>query len=155
MKKYLLTSLAGLLLCACQDTVRKPDRLVDENKMVDILYDLYVIEGIRQSNPSSFLERHLEPSEYVLRRYGVDSLQFVQSDHWYAADTDRYKNLYKKVLDKVQDAKKKNGPVNTSTPTPSTSTTAMPPAAEFERLRLLKRKARQLNREANSAQPKQ
>lgn len=149
MKKYLLIAIAGLLLAACRDTASKPDRFIEEDKMVTILYDLYVIEGIRQSNPSSFLERHLEPSEYVLKKYGVDSLQFVESDHWYAADTDRYKNLYKKVLDKVQEAKKKNGPV---APAPSTGATQ---ATEIEKLRALKKRAREANRAANTAPPKE
>lgn len=149
MKKNLLIAMAGLLLAACRDTASKPDRFIEEDKMATILYDLYVIEGIRQSNPSSFLERHLEPSAYVLKKYGVDSLQFVESDHWYAADTDRYKNLYKKVLDKVQDAKKKNGPV---APAPSTSATQ---PTEIEKLKALKRRVREANRAANSSPPKE
>lgn len=150
MRKYAGIVIALLLLVACGETVPKPEKLVEEEKMANILYDLYLLDGIRQSNPSSFVDRQLEPSDYILKKYGVDSLQFVQSDHWYAADTERYKNLYKKVMSKVQDAKKKNGPVAT-TPAVSGPTTD----TEVERLRKLKRRARALNRASKIVQPAQ
>lgn len=109
-----------LSLAACgRDGISKPDNLIPEEKMANILYDLYIIEGIRQSNPSSFLERRLEPSDYVYKKYSIDSLQFVNSDHWYAADTERYRELYKKVLEKADAAKKKNGNVVTNQPSTS------------------------------------
>jgi hypothetical protein len=42
-----------LLICSCKDLVAKPDQLIAKDQMIDIMYDLAVLEGIKYQNPSS------------------------------------------------------------------------------------------------------
>lgn len=113
--KTMLYVLVAIIAVSCgRDAMDKPKNLIEEDRMVDILTDLYIIEGIRQSNPASFAERRITPSEYVYKKYKIDSLQFVDSDHWYASDTERYRELYAKVLQNVEAEQEKYGIARTS-----------------------------------------
>jgi hypothetical protein len=42
-----------LSFASCKDLVAKPDQLIAKDQMVDIMYDLAVLEGIKYQNPSS------------------------------------------------------------------------------------------------------
>jgi hypothetical protein len=52
MKKY-YSFLVLLLSLAKEDLVAKPDQLIAKDQMIDIMYDLAVLEGIKYQNPSS------------------------------------------------------------------------------------------------------
>jgi hypothetical protein len=42
-----------LLFASCkEDLVAKPDQLIAKDQMIDIMYDLAVLEGIKYQNPS-------------------------------------------------------------------------------------------------------
>ncbi len=110
MKRKVFLAFLLLALLACNPTgIEKPDNLIEEEKMVDILHDLYLIEGIRQANPASFQERKLVSSSYIYHKYHIDSLQFVQSDRWYAADMEQYKKMYDRVLERLDEEGRQNG----------------------------------------------
>jgi hypothetical protein len=49
MKKY-YSFLVLLLSLAKEDLVAKPDQLIAKDQMIDIMYDLAVLEGIKYQN---------------------------------------------------------------------------------------------------------
>ena len=103
MKKIMLTLLLGLLLAHCNSKpIAKPDNLISEDQMVDILYDLYLINAIKSNNGSYLKEQELTPAEYIYQKYKIDSLQFSKSDKYYAADLDDYQKLYERVTTRLQ-----------------------------------------------------
>ncbi len=106
MKKYLSLFILLLSLTGCNNVVEKPDNLIEEDKMIDILHDLYIVEGIRQSDPGSFQERGLSASEYVYKKYKVDSLQFAKSDKWYASNIVHYGKMYEKIQARIDEERK-------------------------------------------------
>lgn len=88
-----------ILLFSCQGTVEKPDNLIPEDKMIDILYDLALLEGIKDDY--SINQQSLHPDQFIYEKYKIDSLQFVQSNGYYASDVQNYKEMYQKLNIKI------------------------------------------------------
>jgi len=98
MKKILCFFIGVLILLSCQQTpIDKPDNLIDEDTMEDILYDLAILDAIRTNNPVSLDNKNITASTYVYDKYDIDSLQFASSNHYYAADVHNYLKMYQRV----------------------------------------------------------
>ena len=109
------------IIAACSNAaVEKPEKLIEEEQMVNIIYDLAILEAVRSRTPS----QTVNPNTYILKKYKVDSLQFVQNNRYYASDIENYKKLYEKVEERIKTEKStadslllKNGtPVQKATP---------------------------------------
>lgn len=106
MKKVLVFLLGLMLTVSCQDSVvEKPDNLIDKDQMVDIIYDLSLLEAIKSSNYSSLESRKIDPNTYIYKKYKIDSLQFAKSDRYYASDIDVYSGIYDKVSKRLESNK--------------------------------------------------
>lgn len=96
--KKLSTILLLVLLFSCDTaTVPKPDRLIDEDKMVDILYDLSVLDAVRSQKPYMLTKENIDPNTYIYSKYKIDSVQFAQSNKYYASQINLYKKMYGRV----------------------------------------------------------
>ena len=104
--KRLAVILILLSTLSCGDkAVEKPDNLIAEDKMIDVLYDLSVLEAIRSQKPAVLDSNHVDVSNYVYKKHKIDSLQFASSTQYYASDIDNYKQMYEKVAAKLDDKK--------------------------------------------------
>ena len=93
-----------MVLLACTDTaIKKPEKLIDETVMSAIIYDLAVMDGMKSRNQS--LSKS-ESSEYIYKKYNIDSLQFAQNSQYYSADINKYKKIYEKVSERLTQEKK-------------------------------------------------
>lgn len=103
MKKVTQILLLLLLGVACSEKViEKPEDLIPREKMVNILYDLSLINAGKAIDPIA-LERHsIKPMEYVFRKYEVDSAQFVRSDLYYAAMPLEYEAIYRELEERLE-----------------------------------------------------
>lgn len=114
MKRLLFFLSCFILLISCKNTtVEKPDNLIDEDKMVEILYDVSILEAIKVTNPKSLEIRKINSNKYIYQKYKIDSLQFVKSDLYYASDVTNYEKMYKKVIEKVENIRKTDSIKNT------------------------------------------
>ena len=103
MKKMILMLMLGTVLLNCNSKpIPEPENLISEDKMVDILYDLYVINAIRTNDNTYLKELNSTPATYIYEKYSIDSLQFAQSDHYYASDLGEYEKLYKRVTTRLE-----------------------------------------------------
>ncbi|HEU0135725.1 MAG TPA: DUF4296 domain-containing protein [Flavobacterium sp.] len=102
MKK--LTAFCSLILfLACgSPAVEKPDNLIEEEVMVNIFYDLAVMDAIKSHSPLSLSSRAIVPDIYIYKKYKIDSLQFAKSNQYYAADIEKYKKIYVKVGERLE-----------------------------------------------------
>lgn len=108
MKKAFCFFIGVLILLSCQQTaIDKPDNLINEDTMEDILYDLAVLEAIKANDPVSLERKKITASTYVYDKYDIDSLQFVSSNHYYASDVHNYLKMYKRVEEKLGKEKTK------------------------------------------------
>lgn len=89
---------------SCQKKmIDKPDNLIKEEQMVNIIYDLAILEAARtQPTLQSRASVNINPTEFVYSKYKVDSIQFAKSDQYYAADIDVYKRIYDNVNERIQ-----------------------------------------------------
>jgi len=94
-----------LFLSCGEKPVEKPDRLIEKEKMVDIMYDLAILDGIKYQNPNSLATFNINPSQYIYIKYKIDSLQFAKSNVYYASDYDGYKDIFDEIIKRIDDRK--------------------------------------------------
>lgn len=93
-----------LVLASCQDVKRmeKPENLIPQDKMADILLEMALVQGAKSADRRSFEATGLEPETYIWERFGVDSLQFVQSSNYYAENYTEYQKIYLEVQTRLE-----------------------------------------------------
>jgi hypothetical protein len=107
MKKR-ISLLAILTLLGCKDDlVKKPDVLIDKSKMMDIMYDLALLEAIKYQNPAVLDSNQIRPKQYIYKKYKIDSLQLAQNNVYYAADYKSYKIMFEEVVKRIANEKKR------------------------------------------------
>lgn len=112
MKKAIIVLLGTLtLFIACgEKEVEKPENLIGEDEMVDILYDITLLQAIKSYRPKDLKDNNIEVSTYVYKKYDIDSITFAESQSYYAANLEVYERIHKKVKAKMEVEKKKYEP---------------------------------------------
>lgn len=104
MKKILSVILFVLVLISCQDIDRtpKPDNLIPEDKMVEVLTELSLLYGARSYNIGLMEEKGIDPYPYLMEKFDIDSTQLVRSNNYYAENYKQYQRIYNKVKVKLE-----------------------------------------------------
>jgi hypothetical protein len=106
MKKFSYFLILILLILSCdKHFVTKPENLIDEDKMILILYDMAVIEAIKVQNPNNLTIIGVDENNYILKKYKIDSLQFSNSNKYYASDLENYSKMYEKIENRLTEEK--------------------------------------------------
>lgn len=102
--------LSILLFCFCiscgNTLIKKPDNLLSKNTMVDIYYDLAIINAANNTNVSALAEYNLEAMPYIYAKFKIDSTQLMQSSTYYASDPSKYEEIYAKVKERLESKQK-------------------------------------------------
>ena len=107
MKKG-ISLLAILALLGCkEDLVKKPEHLIEKSKMMDIMYDLALLEAVKYQNPAILDSNQIRPKQFIYKKYKIDSLQFAQNNIYYAADYKNYKIMFESVVKRIANEKKR------------------------------------------------
>ena len=100
--------MAILALLGCkEDLVKKPDLLIEKSKMMDIMYDLALLEAIKYQNPAVLDSNQIRPKQFIYKKYKIDSLQLAQNNKYYAADYKSYKVMFESVVKRIENEKKR------------------------------------------------
>ena len=102
MKKLIFKFLIFFSFSSCTYENIKPNDLIPEEKMVDILYDMSLISVSKGINKRILENNGIKPKKYILKKYNIDSLQFVVSNDYYSKDLERYLLIYETVLNKLE-----------------------------------------------------
>lgn len=106
MRKTISFLVILVLFSSCrEEAVEKPDRLIEKEKMVNIMYDLAILEGIKYQNPTSLVTYNINPSQYIYKKYKIDSLQFAQSNVYYASNYTKYKDIFDEIIKRIDNQK--------------------------------------------------
>jgi len=98
MKKIIILLAIVVVLISCKDeVVKKPNRLIEKETMINIMYDLSVLDGIKYQNPASLDSFKINPNKYIYKKYKVDSLQFAQSNIYYASNYEEYSAIVDEI----------------------------------------------------------
>lgn len=95
----------SIVVISCSSEIKKPDNLIAQDKMLDIFYDLAVMDAIKSHNPLSLETFGIQPDQYIYKKYDIDSLQFATSNTYYASDIQQYKTMYAQVNDRLKSEK--------------------------------------------------
>ncbi|UGU18021.1 DUF4296 domain-containing protein [Sinomicrobium kalidii] len=95
-----------LSVLSCKDkTVEKPDNLIRKDRMTDILVDIALMNAIRGVDTDIFNKEEITPEAYIYQKHNIDSLQFAQSNTYYAARPVDYASMYKEVETRLKTMK--------------------------------------------------
>jgi transcriptional regulator with PAS, ATPase and Fis domain len=98
--------LFAVLMSCNKGIIEKPNNLIEQDKMVDIMYDLSLLSAIKVQQSSMPNAQTINSNEYIYKKYKIDSLQFVKSNIYYASDSKEYEKMVKKIkarIDKNKD----------------------------------------------------
>lgn len=88
--------------CA-EEVIQKPENLIPEDQMKLVLYDLALYNSIKSTNPSLLGKNNLDsPTEFVFKKYAIDSVTFVESDQYYASIPLKYQGMYEEIQAKLE-----------------------------------------------------
>lgn len=91
-----------LVACNSIDKPPKPDELISEDKMIDIMYDISLINGIRTSNTGKLKASGVEPDHFVYDKYEIDSIQLAQNIAYYSVEFSQYGRMWEAVRDRIK-----------------------------------------------------
>ncbi len=105
--KFVWVFLGAFLFFSCQDIekIEKPENLIPEQKMAEVLTDLSILNSAKNYNRKLLEETGLKPDEYLYTKHNIDSAQLSQSTRYYASDQNSLEAIYKTVrsnLEKLQ-----------------------------------------------------
>jgi hypothetical protein len=92
LRKYIALSL--MLLGCAEQQVPRPDNLIPKGRMIDILYDIALLDAIDGTYPNAMERNGITVMAFVYEKYGIDSLQLAESDFYYASRPDEYEEIY-------------------------------------------------------------
>lgn len=104
MKKIFPVVLLIFVLTSCQDINRspKPDNLIPEDKMVEVLTEISLLHGARTYNRNLMEEKGIDPYPYLMSKYNIDSTQLVQSNNYYSENYKQYQRIYHRVKARLE-----------------------------------------------------
>ena len=103
MKKALTVLVVIFIIISCKKTpIEKPDNLIAKDKMVDILYDISLLEALKTQNLKGGIKTETE-NRYIYEKYGIDSIQLVKSNLYYTYDLVEYKKMCELVKAKLKE----------------------------------------------------
>ena len=120
LKMRLITLLLSflLVLISCTSAIEKPKKLIEKDKMVDILYDIALLEAIKSQNVNGGISSK-KANEFLFQKYKIDSLQWEENNKYYAADIEEYKKMYEEVKQRIQEETQKANKASSESSLPS------------------------------------
>ncbi len=104
--KNLFVILFAILLTSCgEKLLDKPEDLIPKDKMINILRDITILNSARSTSVTILHDYKIEPTTFVFSKYGVDSLQFVTSDKYYASLPNEYEAMYVEIEKQLDNEK--------------------------------------------------
>ena len=109
MKQVLFLFVSLFVLSCSKNPVPKPDNLLDEEVMVNIIYDISILQATDGSMSYKLSDHNIKMNQYIFEKYKIDSITYRENQRYYAADARKYKKIYKKVIERFE----KENPANT------------------------------------------
>ncbi|MBL7558196.1 DUF4296 domain-containing protein [Olleya sp. YSTF-M6] len=93
-----------LMLVSCYDVQKpeKPDDLISEDKMVDVLVETVIMSSAKGINKRELENKGILPDSFIYKKHKIDSLQFVNSNNYYAYDIENFNQIYTRVKDSLE-----------------------------------------------------
>ena len=106
MKKAVLFIFCVVLISCGEKVIKEPEQLISKEKMADILYDLAILTAAKNTSTGILVKNKIETMEYLYTKYGIDSVQFVENNLYYASIPSEYVAIYKEVDSRLESVQK-------------------------------------------------
>lgn len=107
MRKIFYTIILFSLFSCNDNPVSTPDNLLGEEVMVDILYDIAILQAAEGYVPEELNSKNIKVDSFIYDKYEIDSITYYQNHKYYAADVKKYKKMYTEVIDRIDSKSKK------------------------------------------------
>ncbi|MEG1563318.1 MAG: DUF4296 domain-containing protein [Bacteroides sp.] len=88
------------LLVGCE--VKRPDGLIPESKMEELLYDYHIAQALGDNLPSDQNYKRALYTEAVFHKYGTSEAAFDSSLVWYTRNTEVLAKIYERVTKRMK-----------------------------------------------------
>lgn len=103
LRKIVCSLLLLSVLWSCAEKViEPPQNLIAKDKMIEILYDLALLNAANATNPKALKDNSVEIMPYLFEKHQIDSIQFTESDLYYASMPLEYENIYETILQRIE-----------------------------------------------------
>ncbi len=102
----LLVVLLGLNGCF-STSITKPDKLISKGKFLDMMVDIYLIQGLDLSqNKDTTIKKITQTDLYysVLKKYEVPDTVFVRSLIYYASFPKEYEKMHEQIMNVLKES---------------------------------------------------
>lgn len=98
MIRYLTIGML-LLGVACQDVQRPepPENLIPQEKMVDILTDIYLANAAKSVNNKIIRNKGVKLDSFIYAKHQIDSTLFAQSNAYYTTQLNTYNDFFVEI----------------------------------------------------------
>lgn len=109
MQKYVIISgiVISFIVACSKGPVRKPDKLLQENLMVEMIIDIHLAEAAfnTRRHRDSIVGKSSSANFYysILSKYSVPDSVFEQSLVYYASYPRRFEKMYRKVMNQLNE----------------------------------------------------
>lgn len=103
MRKSRVISIGMIILSLSAGCSKRPDGVLSERKMVDVMADMQIARAMTETSPESGI------GDEILRSHGVTRQEMDCTLNWYGHNMDKYADLYAKVDKELLKRKKKLG----------------------------------------------
>ena len=105
MKQLLFLFLSLFVFSCSKNPAPKPDNLLDEEVMTNILFDIAILQAADGTMTYRLAENNIKVNSFIYEKYKIDSTTYYQNQKYYAADTRKYKKMYQEVLARLDEIK--------------------------------------------------
>lgn len=107
MKQIIFLLVLACFLGCHRSRPPKPKNLISKDKMVDVLYDVTLMNAAKGSKRNEIERLGINPEKFIFDKYQIDSLQFALSHAYYAFDIQGYDAMLETVQQRLEARKKK------------------------------------------------
>ena len=105
MKKFLLLVIGIVIISCSKNPAPKPDNLLDDEVMINILFDIAVLQAAEGTMTYRLTENNIKVNTFIYEKYKIDSTTYYQNQKYYAANTRKYKKMHQDVLARLEKIK--------------------------------------------------
>ncbi len=101
MKNFLFLSVFTFIF-NCSEIQTVPENIIRVETMTEIIYDMTLISVSKGVNRKILENNGFKPTSYILKKYQIDSIDFITSNEYYSSNLDMYLSIYQNVLNKLE-----------------------------------------------------
>ena len=95
--KYCYLNIFFLCLIACSQVVTPPKKLLSEEEMEAVFYDLALLNAAKSIDATFYEQSGILTSTMLYKKYGVDSLQLAENISYYSSNPQKCNKILSAV----------------------------------------------------------